>query len=163
MLLIDLFEARVANLYHGTNALSAARIIRDDRLEPRSNHVKGNLNIQSGTQDYAQLVSGISLTRDRDFALSWGTEVVFELDQNRLRQNYRLAPIDYMSDLARPGTKKYQPHRRREEREEFVITERPIQLSRYLTGLMIDWAAYNEVKDDDEYEALINHPMLRII
>ena len=174
MLLDELFEARTAYLYHGTNGMSAARILEDDKLGAHTSHLRGNLSLHATKYGREERIVGVSTTRSRAFASRWG-EVVFELDQVRLRQSYRLAPIDFYSDHPIKD-----PRYRREESEEFVISPVGIKpLSRYLTAIYINQATFDELGNDkpvvsrfattrqvptrDHYSALLKHPLLHIV
>ena len=80
-----LTESRSAPLYHATPSDAAAKIIKSNRL---------NVSWESGA---------ISLTRSIDFAKthldyhhgsSLDDMVVFELDQNKLRNSYKIRPYN---------------------------------------------------------------------
>jgi hypothetical protein len=161
MLLSDLFEASVRPdyLYHGTNAMSALRIIESDRLDARTSQTRRNLMIHGGDKTTGgQQVTGVSMSRSRDFARTWGQDVVFVFDQRRLRQRFRLVPIDFMSH--HHGA---HPERRREESEEFVLTDTGIApLSRFLVRIEIDASVFYDLRDDGDYEMLFDHPLVEL-
>jgi len=150
MLLIELFEGVGDNfVYHGTNATSASWIIDANAIEGRTAHDPKRLLVRDNGY-----VAGVSTTRNIKFAWQWGQEVVFVLDFNRIKQTNKVIPIDYMSD-SKGG------ERRREESEEFVVGSlKP--LTRYVKAIYISRAVYEELKEDEGHQSLINHPLLEI-
>lgn len=157
MLVLDLLETRTAALYHGCGLGGALQIIQKNTLEDRTSH---ELPISGGI---TQSVTGTSLSRSLSVAREFG-DVVFEFDQGRLRQRFRLIPIDYWGrgsepDLAGVGRRqgKYA------EAEEFLVG--PLtNVMRYVTALYMtqkrfDWAQ----KYLEASQPLLTHPLLKII
>lgn len=83
---ISLTEQSHASLFHGTLDINLIDILRDNELKENE-------------PDYGDLpLKGVSLTRNIDVAKSFG-HVVFELDQNKLKQNYKIVPFRYPEEL----------------------------------------------------------------
>lgn len=83
---ISLIEQSRASLFHGTLDINLIDILKDNELKENE-------------PDYGDLpVKGVSLTRNIDVAKSFG-HVVFELDQNKLKQNYKITPFKYPEEL----------------------------------------------------------------
>ena len=83
--------------------------------------------------DDAFWMKGVSLTRDIKFAQSWAT-VVFQLDQRRLQQTYKIIPFNWGFGIAGG----YNHHKM--EREEFVVLKKTFD--RY----------WNETHDSKDHE-----------
>lgn len=160
MRIIELIEGlpQGGTLYHGTDVMSAARILYQDELSGRTDHLiwlKGTAKNQ--TLD-AQGFQGVSLTRSLRFAQDWkgSAGVVFEFDGSRLRARHRLIPTDYYHD--------------RREAEEFLVGSiKPV--SAFLTHLYMSPATQSYCVEHDEelieghkdYEQLLNHPLLKVM
>lgn len=134
-------------LYHGTDVLSAARILLQDEIKAVTDHLTA-----AGTTK-----PGVSLTRSFRFAVDWKRAgVIFALDGDRLRMRYRLLPIDYYRD--------------RREHEEFLFGS-VTPLSRYLTAIYMtpETQQYCEEKDAEQVEGhkwyadLLAHPLLKVM
>lgn len=83
-----LVEGRDAPLYHATSIISAESILRTDTFRPgrKPDPVPGQVIKQQTT----------SFTRDIRFAINWyDAEVIFEINQTKLAQNYKLIPSNY--------------------------------------------------------------------
>lgn len=88
-----LSEARMAPLYHGTSLDNAKAILK-------SNVMKVNKpEIGYGTQSKT---SAISFTRSIKYAMTWALEslnkeeaVIFEFDQQKLTQRYKIVPFNF--------------------------------------------------------------------
>jgi hypothetical protein len=77
-------EGRDAPLYHGTNHHAALQIVK-------SNTFLSNIGHKT-----------ISFTRKFNFAKNWAgvtSTVVFELDQRKLAQRYKIEPYNYFNDI----------------------------------------------------------------
>lgn len=147
-------------LYHGTDILSAARILYTDVIKARTDHVT-TTSVTKARTDHLTSTGvtkpGVSLTRSFRFAVDWQRAgAILALDGDRLRTRYRLMQIDYFQD--------------RREHEEFLFGS--IQpLSHYLTAIFItpETKQYCEEVDDDlieghkTYERLLAHPLLKVM
>lgn len=84
-----LLEHRAAPLYHGTSLDKAIDIINDNALN-RSRWPERGIDKRT-----------VSLTRNLTFARNWvresgmGTGVIFALNQNKIRQRFKMAPYNY--------------------------------------------------------------------
>lgn len=168
MKLTDLFESRTAPLYHATDAVSAAKIIATDSLMPMTEHQLPN-GYRAGPYGNTR---GISLTRSLAFATGWGG-VVLVLDQQKLLSRYRMIPVAYYNI----GDKELSSERamkNRREAEEFLVTDKPVMISNYLTEIIVSKNNYSDMVEDDSryaeedkeaysmFHGLIDHPLLRV-
>lgn len=111
-------EARSAPLYHGTTTMFARTILNDNELDGRTLQHQPEMFKQKHKKKYNSPLSnhpgevvGVSLSRNFKVSKRFGS-VVFELDQNKLTQRYKITPINYfqtlgavMSDMTVPGTR----------------------------------------------------------
>lgn len=116
-----LTEGRDAPLYHGTEFDSASQIIKHNTVDARTHHTPRLL----GFQDKKLMkISGVSLSRERSKARSFG-EIIFEFDQAKLSQNYKIRPIQWFSTIDNTTisarTAKYTKSGSATESEEFVV------------------------------------------
>lgn len=159
MLAIDLIETRVASLYHGSGVGGALRIIEHDILEDRTQQ-----KLPTGTREKrVKWITGVSLSRSLQIALTFG-DVVFQLDQVRLRQRFRIIPIDYWGHAYEPElTGIGRRHGKYAEAEEFLIG--PLtNVMRYVTAIYMTkkqkkWS----MKYHSGSEPLLTHPLLKVI
>jgi hypothetical protein len=133
-------EGRDAPLYHGTSAMLAADIIRQDAITAGYNEVR----LANG-----DIVEGVSLTRDPRVALRFGP-VVFELDQAKLvRDGHRMVPHDHWGtgsdELSGDDATDTAPLRTgiRYEAEELVVGSIE-DLSRYIRSIHFDASVLGE-------------------
>lgn len=133
-----LTDGPYAPLYHSTNFLSAIQIIKEDCIRANGWESRKSHN----PRDYPGRHKFVSLTRSYQFATGqWRTkDVVFVLDQTRLRNDFRLMPFDYF-DYAEHETK----HLRSEAEEYLTRDIKP--LSRYLTKILLNKDAENRLRD----------------
>lgn len=148
MLLIEILSGhQVSILYHGTDVMSAARILYSDEIKPQTDHRIGN-----------QQVYGVSLTRSFNFASDWKGQAgaIFGIDATKLRMNRKIVPVDYYQD--------------RREHEEFVIGDiKPLSVC--LTGIYVSAETQQWMIEHDEdmieghkdYEDMMNHPLFRVV
>ena len=132
-----LVEARTAPLYHATSMLQAEKILAGNSL---TGYTLQTIN--------GKTVHGVSLSRDLNFAKHWLTTgnaqsgkgrggVIFELDQNKLAQRYKIAPIDYYHSpdsivkTVELRTGDYA------EAEEFVVTSEIRNLENYIIHILM--------------------------
>ena len=82
--IIPLFENNRATLFHGTSRNNIIDILSSNVLEARTTSATVN----------GKRVSGISLSRTYSVSALWGGThgMVLELDQNKLKANYRIHP-----------------------------------------------------------------------
>lgn len=164
MLIVDLFDRLVEGLppggllYHGSDVMSAARILIADEIRASTEHniwLSGASN--RNNRKASKTLEGVSLTRSFRFAVDWkgGAGVVFQLDGSALRGKAKLTPVDYYQD--------------RREAEEFVIGSiKP--LSSFLTVIHMspetrDYCIEHDAELVDghkDYEELLAHPLLKV-
>ena len=159
MEICDLFETRIASLYHGCGVGGAIQILKSNTIEDRT------YQFPRPGSPFKQAVSGVSLSRSMMTAQGFGL-VVLQLDWPKLSQRFKIEPIDYWghSDEVTRGI----VTRRREnyaEAEEFVLG--PItNLGRYLLAIHIDRKKFHQIAYDcyaaNDVTRLKRHPLLRI-
>jgi len=134
-------EARLAPLYHGTNASKLESLItngfRPVTLQAADKLMMNGANTTKA-KDGGELVGyyqGVSLTRNKKFAMQWSQEheisVVLEFDQQKLAQKYKIKPIQFWRGISR-SKESLQTNRLYNEYEEFVVTDKPIPF-KYVT------------------------------
>lgn len=111
-------EARMAPLYHGTSTMFARTILNDNELDGRTLQHQPEMFKQKHKRKYTSPLSnhpgevvGVSLSRSMKVSKRFGA-VIFELDQQKLIQRYKVTPINYfqtlgavMSDMVVPGAR----------------------------------------------------------
>jgi hypothetical protein len=105
MNIINLIESSRQYLYHGTSLNAIISILHDDVLKPTTKHVING-----------KPVYGISTTRNKRFAETWG-EVVIVLDTERIGHHNKMVPVDF---------KHNNPHYNinyRDNSEDFIVGE----------------------------------------
>jgi hypothetical protein len=135
-------EGRDAPLYHSTAYRSGCIIFEDNEIRARTYHIKKSMlddkakikkafskRVFGGSDEYVDGVAGVSLTRNFKFAKSWG-DIIFEVDQKRLTQRYKIIPFNYFVDQSS------KPANFRKEAEEFVIGN-IFPLNKYLIKIHI--------------------------
>lgn len=129
-------EARMAPLYHATSLGSASLILKSNE-------------ILTGAERPGYHGKQISLTRDLDFAVNWSS-VVFELDQQKLTQNYKIKPYSFFG-------RDYNSARRKNEigksfvftnQSEEAITKTIKPLDRYLTRIILNLYDIEKAKEN---------------
>lgn len=156
-------------LYHGSDPDNVVQIIMADRINGSTPHYATPIKVIKGYNRAVPLgfrkheieqfdnVYGVSLTRDPNFARRWksGLGIVLVLDEQKLRHNFRMVPVNYYGD--------------RSESEEFVVGAiKP--LSRYLLSIEVSAQVMQEMLDEDEaygpddgrYTPITEHPLLRV-
>lgn len=145
-------EGRDAPLYHGTGHRTL-EIIRLDLLKPETTH-RPTPSMVSASR-LTPTASGISLTRSLRFAKAWSSGIVLVLDQTKLSKEFRILPINFYnitqqlasrskstrqtpSNTGTTHTNDFTVDVHGSESEEFVQTDRPIKLSRFLTEIIVD-------------------------
>jgi hypothetical protein len=89
-------EGRDAPLYHATNSNHIELILKDNMLkgEIYDPGVKGN-------KRFKRKAKGVSLTRNFKYAKYWVsgvTSFIFELDQRKLSQRYKIVPFNFFQN-----------------------------------------------------------------
>lgn len=140
-----LAESRSAPLYHATDIEGMLGILRDNQImtgsaEQPVSHLTVNKNAV-GTK------KGISLTRSLRFAKSWG-DAVFVIDQQKLSHNFKIVPFQFKTIFPGGHTRKMDRTGYANEYEEFVVTNRPIPVNKYVTKVLIKSAKYNQLLED---------------
>jgi hypothetical protein len=102
----ELTEGVYAPLYHSTNLLAAINIIKNNEILPKGQESRVFKNgepyypTSSDNTEY----SFVSLTRDLTFAKQWRhADVIFVLNQTKLRQSVKISPFDYHYWAWRPS------------------------------------------------------------
>lgn len=143
-------ESRSAPLYHGTNNHSATEILKSNSLR----------------SSYFDEEDSISFTRDLNFAKRWvlsadknayqeldaSNVVVFEVDQQKLNQRYKISPFNFFDDK----TRRRGHDNKRNEYEERVNNRVIKDFDRYITKIIILVKPGKRIKDN----ILLNHPKL---
>lgn len=135
-----LTESREAYLYHGAPLWNASAILRDDVLKSNTwNSAYGGWGIST-----ARTIQAVEWFIKNEKEENLRDTLIFVLDKNKLRHNYRVVPYDYFMDskadpLGVPGHVS-RPQNRRKEAEEFILTKGPnvstIPLSKYLVKVL---------------------------
>lgn len=141
-------------LYHGTSFDGALGILEGNEIGSYTEHMSQHLGDKS--PERARTINGVSFTRDARFALIHGGDVVFCLDEQKLKARYKAVPLDWMHFHHGEGN----PYRRRES-EEFVIAQFSIEpLDRYLTEIRVGKQMISSQGDD--LSPLLDHPLTRL-
>jgi hypothetical protein len=162
MLIADIISEKVQetnSLFHATQVDYAARMLFMNEITARTDHmVRSGLAVRTQDRSPTSYITkpGVSLTRSRAFAAKWRDgNAILELDENRLRQRYRIITIDYYVD--------------RREAEEFVVgTIKPLDAflkSIWITEEVAQWCIDADEKlipGHKDFDALLSHPKLRI-
>ena len=172
-----LTEARMAPLYHGTDAGGLVNILKDNTLKTGFEH------------EFHPSKTGkvVSLTRDFKFASRWqgGPEytLVIELDQQKLAQRYKIVPFNfygikpknrwtanretkarwYPDTYEEGGVRDY----RHENQSEEDVTTDIKNIDRYIIRIMVSYDKYQQMvsarmRGDDIYDVILTHPKLWI-
>ena len=129
-------EAKSAPLYHATRYGNAGFILGENTLKPsrRAGQLGGN-----------NIAQAISLTRSIKTARDWvptDTRVIFELDQNKLAQNYKITPVNMANVWRDSGTRsddrRPMLNSKHEELFEEMVNKPITDLSKYLTKVIVD-------------------------
>lgn len=141
-----------AYLYHATNLLLAVEIIKSNRLKAGGWESRGSHD----PKDYNNRHKFVSLTRDLNFAKSWRTgDVVFVIDQNKLRNSYKVTPFDYF-DYSIKGGIGFESDTKnlRSEAEEYV-TKDIYPLDKYLVKILVKRGAEQRLIDVIEDSSIL--------
>ena|SRR6185312_588459 len=169
-----LTEMRESFLYHGTHFKAALSILQDDEFKANSYHETSKLNGlgRAETNPFKTIATeakvwGVSLTRSMDQGFYSG-EVVFALDQRKLKQTNKIIPFDFWG-ATKPKEKAFRGHNPnpsgdKYEFEEFCVNAiKPA--SRYITAIYMTRSRHNyNLMNFPKYVApLFNHPLFKII
>lgn len=156
-----LMEGRDAPLFHGTNPVSAVRIIQANEIGANTKHLNAEFF------EHIWKAPGVSLSRDLRAAKNFGG-VVFQISQTKLSQSRKIIPISYYGHSEEPAMHGETGRTGQfAEAEEFVIGS--ISLPKYLTAIRMDTATYERLTAkraspfDSEphfYRPLTSHPLL---
>lgn len=159
--LTDLLENNRQALYHGTDIQSAELILEFNEI---SGNTEQQISAEQGT------IYGVSLTRSLQFAIRWASKenkivpIIFMLDQNKLRHNYKVLPIDYfhselVKDTGFTDLPKDTERRKGQyaEAEEFLIGDiKPLE--KFLINIIVP-----KKHADSLPERIAQHPKLKMI
>jgi hypothetical protein len=170
-------EGRDAPLYHGSGLVGAASIIKGNEIWGATQHeitALNNMGRGDPMEDHPTMF-GVSLSRNIRIARGFG-DVVFELDQRKLAQTYKIIPHDYWS-AGNPHSKKLSKRAQstekengdRYEYEEFVLGS-IMPLKRYLTAIHITTKVFNTFEESKKrrpemstcVSLVLNHPLLKV-
>lgn len=147
-----LIESRSAPLYHATSTKKAISIVDMDELR-RASHPEDNIGKRT-----------VSLTRNFTFARNWlhgfGTGVIFELDQRKLSQRYKMVPYNYFADRharltprAGQGYTRKRDYEFENQFEEAVLHDiKPV--TKYISKVFVVRNKSLEITEDDMVEEL---------
>lgn len=155
-----LMEGRDAPLFHGTNPVSAVRIIQANEIGANTKHFNAEFQ-------HIWRAPGVSLSRDIRAAKNFGG-IVFQIDQAKLSQSQKITPISYYGHSEEPGMHGETGRTGQfAEAEEFVIGS--ISLPRFVVAIRMDTHTYERLTAkraspfDSEphfYRPLTTHPLL---
>jgi len=163
-------ENNRADIYHSTPYYHAISILQTNIMRAETSH---KIN--------GKKVYGCSFTRDLNFAKNWGFRsnlpIIFDVDFNKLNQNYKITPINYFNQSI-PNDKESAILRQgaEAEAEEFVIGKIS-NFNNYLKEILITKLTHialldlknngDDIDDNNILRAdlytILNHPKLRII
>lgn len=162
-----LTEARMAPLYHGTSVDSASNILKYNMINGMTQQTAPHLSgrkiekYKTGWHDGERhLISGVSLSRNPRIAFNFGP-IVFEFDQAKLMQNYKIRPINHFWTRG-PANDPHNPARQvagknkdwYNESEEFLIGSLK-EMDKYLISIL------HKIPSNELPVAIRNHPKLR--
>jgi hypothetical protein len=163
-------------LYHGTSPRNAAKILRMNTLAGRTKQLYGGWRGRFKDKDIDKAggedaVMGVSFTRNLRFVQQWTSQssagsaaasqgvpgVIFVLDAAKLKQRYRVTPVEYFQ---RSGASM-----NRAEAEEFVAGDIK-NLSNYIHEIQVPAATYAFMQRNDqfnEYSDLLKNPKIKVL
>lgn len=160
-------EGRDAPLYHGTSTFNARQIIKYNIFEARTQHV-GHLlgnpdsphkNVSKHPIPERNTYNGVSFSRNFEKSKSFG-DIVFEVDQSKLVQNYKIRPVQWFSStsiMRNARTSKYAKIGMSTESEEFVLGSIK-NADKYITAIWFP-------DDDERYRIhnpdILSHPLAK--
>lgn len=141
-----------AYLYHATNLLLAVEIIKSNIIKAGGWESRGTHD----PKDYGNRHKFVSMTRNLNFAKSWRTgDVVFVIDQNKLRSRFKVTPFDYF-DYSIKGGVGFETDSKnlRSEAEEYV-TKDIYPLDKYLVKILVKHSAEQRLLDIIEDSSIL--------
>lgn len=183
-------EMQYANSFHVVNSKYVFTQLKNNEIIPNTTHrywKDGRKYMDDGSDIYksSYWYVGISTTRDTEFARVFGgnkRSIIYELDIEKIKQNYKVIPIDWGSSIINRNL-----NNARKEAEEFIIcnkyekslynkktkkydiskienfikTSPRLKLDRYLVSIYFpSIEAIDYVLDHNKelYNLIINHP-----
>lgn len=116
----DFRESNNGSLWHGLRIENFERILESNKLKPYTFHrywLDGKLR-KDKDKDYETScwMKGWSTSRDRNYAMKFGAGILLELDQDYIKNNFKIIPISWNATMAGDSLR---DHKR--EREEFIL------------------------------------------
>lgn len=156
-----LSESKSAPLYHATSYENAISIIKSNTLKPTlSSDINPTYTRRSGRPTNF-------LTRSLNHAVYYGNEmhdrytlIIFELDQQKLNQRYKVKPIRNWFGVARNNAPMYKGIPYGNEFEEIV--DKPItSFTSYITAIHI----YHKTSwiPEEVSDLIKNHPDIKVV
>ena len=149
-----LTESKSAPLYHATRMSYAGKILDDDVLLP---------SVRLGKYNLKDIEKAVSLTRSLNTARDWvstkAIRVIFEIDQEKLSQKYKINPINMFHiwrQTVYPPSSNIKGNAKVEELFEEAIFEPIKPLSKYLKKVIFD----GSLTDPYLQRSVLNHPLL---
>ena len=161
-------EGRDAPLYHGAGLASAISILKENEIWASTQQHKTAMAALGVNHmaDKTDTEFGVSLSRDIRISRNFG-EVVFELDQRKLAQRYKIIPFDYWTASNPKGqsvrAKGPNAPGDRYEAEEFLIGS-ITPLNRYLIAIHLTQKVFDKYERDFPKHAamVLYHPLLKV-
>ncbi len=153
-------EGRDAPLYHGTSISRVAYIINDGMIKSLTGHDGQKL---LRTKDSGPRIAGVSMSRSFDYAKDWGMDVVFQFDQRKLAQKFKIIPVQFWS-MAKSSRYKemlgIRPNMSTgNEYEEFVVTKKGVPLDKFCTAIYYKRSRFHETDNLAEFARKHNIPL----
>lgn len=146
-----LAEARMAPLYHGTDEASATKILK-------SNTLRASGSVFDGVAiSFTRSLALAKQHPDYNSGASLDEIVVFEVDQTKLIQNYRVKPYNFFSTKTRFTTAK--PMENTEgwnEYEERIVNRDVKDFNKYIIKIHVFVPPGKPIKGN----LILNHPKL---
>lgn len=174
-----------ANLYHAIKIKYALNALEKNALDAYSiqRYWSGGKRKKDNEPDYddSYFYRGISLTRDKQYAIKW-ENIIFEFDQQKLKQKYKIIPYNWGYSISNTNRQNY-----KKEKEEFLIVSKTEKsypddidflkmlekpggtikpLDKYLIGIYINERTYNvytknDTKIYEPFEKIKKHPLYK--
>ena len=117
-------DSQYSNVFHVVNIKYALIQLKTGEMLPNTTHrywKDGRKYLDDGSDTYksSYWYVGISTTRDTEFARIFGGNkhsIIYELDIEKIKQNYKVIPIDWGSSIINRNL-----NNARKEAEEFII------------------------------------------
>lgn len=116
----DYRESNFDSLWHGINMQAIESILKNKKLKPYTFHrYWGDGKIRKDKDmDYESSfwMKGWSTSRDRNYAMKFGSGILLELDKEYIGNHFKIIPISWNASIS---GKQIRDHKK--EREEFVL------------------------------------------